>query len=248
MNSGNVSRRVLLARPVTRSQGRAAVRDMLGGCAALRCDGGGLLSLRGRRWCQAHAALLRREREAIVVGCGCDPACDACEAFASSGKRVILVGERYNLGGVAWRESDWQSSLRFLVRIGAFRVGASRARLVAAGVRWDFAMNLLQPDAVGSWDARRAREVAGAVRADLLREADLVVLLGTRVREAFGFREPGAGPRRLDDRFLGLPHPSGRCRYWNGGATAANLVRTTFREALLGGPPPSNERAKETQR
>lgn len=78
--------------------------------------------------------------------------------------------------------------------------------------------------------------MAEAIRADLLREAGLVVLLGVRVRDAFGFAG-GPGPRRLDDRFLLLPHPSGRSMYWNGGQEASSLVRTTFREAL-GAPAP----------
>jgi hypothetical protein len=72
----------------------------------------------------------------------------------------------------------------------------------------------------GRWSAPRARAAAEALAPAL--DGRLVVLLGARVREAFGWgiaadmafevREPGPGRRLL---VATVPHPSGRCRDWN---------------------------------
>lgn len=234
MSAGNVSRgprRVLLVKPAPRGNRREAIQELASSCAASGCwekpQGG---ALRDRRWCAAHMAEVLRGGRDLFLTCGCIPvACPDCAAVAASGCTVFVVGERYNISGEVWGPRPEEADFRYLVRLGAFRAGLSRAQLISAGIRWDYALNLLRPDRPGSWEPRRARDVAEAIRAPLLQEADVVVLLGVRVRDAFGFGG-AAGPRRLDDRFVLLP--PGRSQYWNGGEVAANLVRTTFREAL----------------
>jgi|WetSurMetagenome_2_1015567.scaffolds.fasta_scaffold77311_4 hypothetical protein len=69
----------------------------------------------------------------------------------------------------------------------------------------------------GKWsDEAAASEVTRLVRSKIFDERALI-LLGTRVRRAFevvGVRLPG--PFVAAGRVASLPHPSGRCRLWNG--------------------------------
>lgn len=69
----------------------------------------------------------------------------------------------------------------------------------------------------GRWsDEAAAAEVSRLVGSKIFDERALI-LLGTRVRRAFevvGVRLPG--PFTAAGRVVSLPHPSGRCRLWNG--------------------------------
>lgn len=95
----------------------------------------------------------------------------------------------------------------------------------------------------GRWSDRRAREAAGAVAAEVSSGAlDLVVCLGSRVREAFArhvttwerasaasLALPGTwmfGGALGSPRFAFVPHPSGMCRVWDDHRSRAYLRAT----------------------
>jgi len=203
-------------------------------CAALACVHGAYHSVRGMPLCPTCYALVKMALDPhdkndagrwdqIVFGCGCGPdPCPDCAFFARAERRVVMVGERLNLSGCVWRPSDpaMELDFRLLRRLGALRWGPSRDRLLAAGVRWDAAVNLLMPDAVGKWEAGRASEVAEAIAPELNRY-DVVILLGARVEDAF---------RGRLRRWLRLPHPNGRNREWNN-PDLPHHVRRLFRMA-----------------
>lgn len=85
----------------------------------------------------------------------------------------------------------------------------------------------------GGWDDVKARQAA-----DLLKKKwsnRLVVLLGSPVREAFGLPFPrGVEPIVVGtNTYFCLPHPSGRCRWYNdevNRARAADLMTQLYRE------------------
>jgi len=87
----------------------------------------------------------------------------------------------------------------------------------------------------GAWSVRAARAKA----AELLARpgVSLVVGLGARVRDVFGFDLPFFGARRYMDvggpLFVSLPHPSGRCREWNKPGRVA-MARTLMNEYYPG--------------
>lgn len=129
--------------------------------------------------------------------------------------------------GRRWRPRDprRETDLRFLLRLGAFREGLGRRRLLSAGLRWDASMNLLMPDACGSWDPARAREVAASVEREVTEKFGLILLAGTKVTKAFGLK---LALLETEGPFLVIPHPSGRNHFWNSGSVAATLVSSTF--------------------
>lgn len=128
---------------------------------------------------------------------------------------VLLVGERCNTR--YWRPRlVADDDLRVRARVGAFRTLASRSRLVACGLRWDAAMNLLWPEGQppGPWDERLARRVASL----MLREShDVYLLAGRRVARAFGLVDVTIPSlwRVQGKSLLVVPHPSGLNRLWN---------------------------------
>lgn len=131
---------------------------------------------------------------------------------------ILLVGERMNLGR-DWRprlSSD--DSIELRLRLGAFKTPASVRSLVACGLRWDRALNLLWPSTSNSWDADLARAVASRLL-DL--ETGLIIAAGRRVAAAFGLGEVVIPSRwRVRSRWvLVVPHPSGLNRMWNDPAT-----------------------------
>lgn len=162
-------------------------------------------------------------------GCGCGPdPCPACARHLAAGKRILLVGERENRAGWETRDEQQltdvefhkkqggiQQVLRFLERAGALRWGSSRKRLLSMGLRWDNALNLLGPSGrIGSWSAPTAKQVVREVAQVVPENYDFVVLLGSKVAEAWKFAE--AKPQAIY-----LPHPSGRNRAWNDPAKVA---------------------------
>jgi hypothetical protein len=116
-----------------------------------------------------------------------------------------------------------------------------RLRLLAGLRRRDYfdafaRVNLLR-EWPGRWSAPRAREAARALLPAL--DGRLVVLLGSRVRDAFGVAWPryafgllDAGPGRRRVLAAWMPHPSGRCREWNDPARAGEA--RAFFDLLLG--------------
>lgn len=206
-----------------------------GSCEALGCGRPARLTYpTDRRVCGPH---LLRVIGRGFWGCGCGPeACPACARHLALGKRVLLVGERENRPG--WPGNDLQhladvqgaaggaQALHFLERAGALRWGSSRGRLLRLGLRWDNAVNLLGPSGrSGSWNAGVARKVVHAIREEVGRQYGVVVLLGSKVREAWAGEAPGP-------HTVWLPHPSGRNRLWNDPKTSEasrELVEAIYR-------------------
>lgn len=84
----------------------------------------------------------------------------------------------------------------------------------------------------GEWDDVRANEVACALHAALTDSEGVVVLLGARVREAFGLERRKFFQRYRMSGYTAvlLPHPSGLSREWNV-VQAASRARTVLRMA-----------------
>jgi hypothetical protein len=85
---------------------------------------------------------------------------------------------------------------------------------------------------VGKWSRRDAEREAARLyleEYDSRKGVFLFVLLGRKVADAFGCG--GLNPFTHDDRFLLLPHPSGRCREWNDPA-AGERARSLLREVV----------------
>lgn len=182
-----------------------------------------------RRLCSAH---LLAWISPGFHGCGCGPdPCPACARHLGSGKRVLIVGERENRAGYKHNDEQHLANLRFrsdqqgadgvveyLERAGALRWGSSRKRLLGLGLRWDNGINLLGPSGrTGWWDLRPARVVVRSAKVALTTRYDAVVLLGTKVAEAWEGESAELGPAAV----LRLPHPSGRNRQWNDPAKVA---------------------------
>lgn len=74
----------------------------------------------------------------------------------------------------------------------------------------------------GEWDYVKANEVACALHAALTNSEGVVVLLGARVREAFGLERRKFFQRYRMSGYTAvlLPHPSGLSREWNGSRPA----------------------------
>lgn len=89
------------------------------------------------------------------------------------------------------------------------------------GVRWDEKANLLWPSpTAGEWDTAKARDAWTDRLYPWLRENGYgtVLSLGVRVAAATGVKRPFVGLVEDVDpatRVVVLPHPSGRCRFWN---------------------------------
>ncbi len=90
----------------------------------------------------------------------------------------------------------------------------------------------------GAWSLPAARQRAAEIRAEVAWAGwKLLVLLGARVRQAFGGPAPfehGRDP--LGCTWLGLPHPSGRCLLWNDRANVAR-ARAILMELVPAGIP-----------
>lgn len=175
-------------------------------------------------------------------------------------RRILLVGQRAN-GKCLRRPRNraLENNVRFLRRLGAFKSGPSRQKLIALGLTWDEAVNLLpqRPTSLDTWLARDkavAKRNAKAIM-DYAQANDMdIVLLGNRVAEAFGLKyEPGRvmsilayktsesritandviRGRKKAKKHLGdiliLPHPSGRNRYWNDENNVSRTVSTITR-------------------
>jgi hypothetical protein len=214
-------------------------------CAAFGCTAHPEYLHLQREWCKKHLPMIETSR--AFVGCGCGPGpCEWCALHVRSGLRVVVVGERFNLGGRTHDPAVWDLRLgvtepplggdppssaprrrtpdeaaEWLIRLGAFRLGVSRCRLLKTGLRWDAALNLLEAQRCGEWtvrDASRATTIAARIRPTLLARFDRVVLLGKRVQAAFvrdHAASPGYWPVGDDANFVHLPHPSPRSRAWN---------------------------------
>ena len=128
--------------------------------------------------------------------------------------RLIIVGELNPYG------SDPKFALYHLPR------GASGDRLRQhLGLTDETYERLVKVNlCAGQWSSLGAKAKAK----DLLREADVLVLLGSKVRTAFG--GPPAFTARITVEgqvLVSLPHPSGRCRAW-----AESGARQTARRML----------------
>lgn len=147
---------------------------------------------------------------------------------------VILIGERANAS--PWKPACWPTIndeyWEAMLEAGAFHGERSSKRLRQVGLGDVAMLNLMPPDD-GRWDRRKAEEVARDWY-PRLGEYDLVVLAGKRVSEAFRVPYlPGSTfDSELDNpRFLVIPHPSGRCRFWND-LEAVLYVRDRVKELM----------------
>jgi hypothetical protein len=135
-----------------------------------------------------------------------------CVSGVSRSRRVLLVGELNPYG------SRPELALYHLPR------GASGDRLRTYLGLTDVAYHRLEKVNLcgGGWEPGWARLAA----LDVLRRAehDVLVLLGARVRDAFGGPVFFASARRRDCALVSLPHPSGRCRLWNDLANVERAV------------------------
>ena len=145
--------------------------------------------------------------------------------------RVVFVGEAVSeAGGLPFDGKN---------RAGSERRGGSGWRLAKIlyttpdkmRARYSF-MNLSRGM---EWDRHRATTKASLLRGSLMAcgERAVIVLLGRRVAEAFGYRREfftlGEEPiGRL--AYVSLPHPSGRSRVWNDEASVL-LAQRALREA-----------------
>lgn len=105
--------------------------------------------------------------------------------------------------------------------------GVSDGRYMGTTERW----NLLD-EAPVSWPVALAKNRADNLEA--LTRGRRVILVGTRVAEAFGFHWPPftwGPPDELGGRLAWIPHPSGRNRYYNDPANVA-LAEGFLRRAL----------------
>lgn len=104
-------------------------------------------------------------------------------------------------------------------------------------LRWFARANLC----AGSWSAREARATASA----LLDRHEVHVILGAKVAHAYGlkfkpFEVVDAPTIALDgvnrwNRFVILPHPSGRCRTWNDPAAFDRAHEVLVRAGVISG-------------
>lgn len=152
----------------------------------------------------------------------------------------ILIGERQVNGHDVghWPPMVHHRPYHGLTRDGAFRFGPGRTRLLECGVRWHRSANLLWCAKIGDWDAREAERWATRLRSDLdFRLHRLVYMAGRRVAAAFGLSDMEMYTWRDvgGQRFVLLPHPSGRNRIWSDPQTI-EVAREGVRQALVAGP------------
>lgn len=143
------------------------------------------------------------------------PSLPAGPAIVAAPARLLVVGERGS-GPAGWPPGDPHPA--DLLRLGAFRAGPSAERLRRIGLGSPCAAaNLLPGGPPGRWQAAEraaAARAARRLRADWGPRFSLVVLCGRQVAAAFGLAR--APPGFLSERrFLVIPHPSGRARWWN---------------------------------
>ena len=126
--------------------------------------------------------------------------------------RILAIGERFNQR--AWRPStpELNHSFDLRVKMGVYNHGSRREFLNRLGVHWNDGINLLWPSPIpGDWDATEAKHVVESMR-DRVETYDKVLLFGRRVCNAFGV--PFEIGVVYNDRYVALPHPSGRSRLW----------------------------------
>jgi hypothetical protein len=137
---------------------------------------------------------------------------------------ICVVGER---GNGREKELENYCSLnrhhRWMVRLarGAFR-GESAQRFLELGLRWEMSANLLadMPADNATWDHEdevEARHMANQCLEWAKDRGDVaLVLAGQRVARSFELPYlPLSGHVASGVRCLVMPHPSGRCRWWN---------------------------------
>lgn len=152
----------------------------------------------------------------------------------------ILIGERQINGHDVghWPSIVHHRPYHGLTRDGAFRFGPGRRRMLECGARWHRSANLLWCSTPGDWDAKEAERWATRLRSDPgFRDHKIAYLAGRRVAAAFGFQSMEMYTWRDvgGQRFVLLPHPSGRNRIWNDPQTIES-AREGIRQALEAGP------------
>lgn len=189
-----------------------------------------------RRMCGKHTIQFL---DAVFRGCGCGPEpCQWCARHITAGRMVIVIGERENgpknavddakmigcLSAIPPSVTPHRVLLDFQRFRRAFSWGGSRGNLLAVGLRWDLAMNLLcSSPKSGEWSAPVARQVAASLSPVLQAVDARVVLLGVRVAIAFDGLLPNS-------HAVKLPHPSGaNIRTWKD-PTAVAAVRAAVTE------------------
>ena len=125
---------------------------------------------------------------------------------------IVLVGERPRVPFPV--TGPWQSA-REALEWGAFSSGLSSRKLKAYGLKWNKSL-FLWPGK--SQDMGEAREVFGDLIDELGNEKDVcIVLCGKKAAAAAHIQQ--LWPIGHDDggsiHYAVLPHPSGRCQWWN---------------------------------
>lgn len=186
--------------------------------------------------------------EPCPLGCpgdpliGCDhcyrPDDEACRCRACAPPRVLLVGEANPYGGdpsfALYPEPKGASGDRLCRKIMGLRGG----QYLRAFDR----VNLC----TGKWSLPRAREEADRL-IETPRKA--IVLLGTKVKSAFGVTGPAFDVERRPNGMVLviLPHPSGLCREW-GKPGAIDRARVVLTKAGVLPLPPRPEPAPDHDR
>lgn len=126
----------------------------------------------------------------------------------------ILVAQSANTNKMAFTGSP-HGWLKRGLRLGAFRASPNTwARLHSIGVAsCDASVNLCPP---GEWDVAYADQVAALIRDMSWRR---IICCGRAVAGAFGVPSGWPYGELYDERIIVVPHPSGRCRWWNDGDT-----------------------------
>lgn len=123
--------------------------------------------------------------------------------------RVLMIAERFNSERLL-REYDLLRWTLLSLRLKAHGM----ERLQSLGAYWTDSMNLLPPSPVcGEWNKLQAREMAIGVQELLREEYDRFIYVGCRVGQAF--RGHPVKVLQHDDKWIVLPHPSGRNMWWN---------------------------------
>lgn len=144
---------------------------------------------------------------------------------------------RYLLIGEAPARDPLKTGLQVTLALRASGILRPRAEIGSALSRLDedllsFIAATTHVNVLDAWPGRDGRGSAFPLRAarkaacrlgqsDLVGAHDLVLLAGTRVREAMSISSkvphftPAASPFILTRFVLTIPHPSGLCRWWN---------------------------------
>lgn len=137
---------------------------------------------------------------------------------------MLLVGEANPYGGEALYPLPLGSAGGRLCRL----LGLKRREYLDSFLR----VNLF-PYVPAHWSSSKARMSADLIRKTF--DVEVVVMLGSRVSAAFGYKDLRVWKTVVERpslvEFLRVPHPSGRCRAWNDPRAKHRLRRLVLSRA-----------------